>query len=178
MQTDRREFLKGTAWMGAAAVAAGCASNGMKLSLGGSMQGYRAPALKKVRVGFVGLGMRGPGAVHRVAEIPGAEVAALCDIYPERVAMQQQWLAGQGKPKALEFTGPEGYKKMCESDAIDVVYNATSWDMHVPIALYAMNHGKHVMVEVPSAFTVEECWELVETSERTKMHCMHLRSCR
>ena len=177
MNTNRREFLKGTAWMGAAAIMAGCDSKAMKLSVGGSMQGYAAPALKKVRVGFVGLGMRGPGAVHRIAAIPGAEVAALCDIYPERVAMQQKWLADNGKPQALEFTGPEGYKAMCESDAIDVVYNATSWDMHVPIALYAMEHGKHAMVEVPSAFTVEDCWALVETSERTKMHCMQLENC-
>ncbi|MBR4476659.1 MAG: Gfo/Idh/MocA family oxidoreductase, partial [Kiritimatiellae bacterium] len=160
MNTNRREFLKGTAWMGAAAIMAGCDSKAMKLSVGGSMQGYAAPALKKVRVGFVGLGMRGPGAVHRIAAIPGAEVAALCDIYPERVAAQQQWLEANGKPKALEFTGPEGYKAMCESDAIDVVYNATSWNMHVPIALYAMEHGKHAMVEVPSAFTVEDCWAL------------------
>ena len=177
MQTDRREFLKGTAWMGAAALAAGCATEGFKFSLGGTMQGYAAPALKKVRVGFVGLGMRGPGAVHRIAAIPGAEVAALCDIHPERVAMQQKWLADNGKPKALEFTGPEGYKAMCESDAIDVVYNATSWDMHVPIALYAMEHGKHAMVEVPSAFTLDECYALVETSERTRMHCMQLENC-
>ena len=177
MNTNRREFLKGTAWMGAAAIMAGCDSKAMKLSVGGSMQGYAAPALKKVRVGFVGLGMRGPGAVHRIAAIPGAEVAALCDICPERVAAQQQWLEANGKPKALEFTGPEGYKAMCESDAIDVVYNATSWNMHVPIALYAMEHGKHAMVEVPSAFTVEDCWALVETSERTKMHCMQLENC-
>ena len=177
METNRRDFLKGTAWMGAAALVAGCSSTGMKLSIGGSMQGYAAPALAKVRVGFAGLGMRGPSAVHRLAMIPGVEVAALCDIYPERVAAQQAWLASKGKPAALEFTGPEGYKAMCESDAIDVVYNATSWDAHVPIALYAMEHGKHAFIEVPSAFTLEECWALVETSERTKMHCMQLENC-
>ena len=177
MNTNRRDFLKGTAWMGAAALMAGCDSKAMKLSVGGSMQGYSAPALSKVRVGFAGLGMRGPGAVFRLASIPGVEVAALCDLYQERVDAQQAVLASKGKPKALEFVGPEAYKAMCESDAIDVVYNATSWDMHVPIALYAMEHGKHVMVEVPSAFTVEECWALVETSERTKMHCMQLENC-
>ena len=177
MNTDRREFLKGTAWMGAAAVAAGCVSDGMKLCEGGLMQGYAAPALKKVRVGFAGLGMRGPGAVHRLAAMPGVEVAALCDLYQERVDVQQAWLEKAGKPKALEFVGPEAYKAMCESDAIDVVYNATSWDMHVPIALCAMENGKHAMIEVPSAFTVDDCWALVETSERTRMHCMQLENC-
>ncbi len=177
MNTDRREFLKGTAWMGAAAVAAGCVSDGMKLCEGGLMQGYAAPAIKKVRVGFAGLGMRGPGAVHRLAAMPGVEVAALCDLYQERVDAQQAWLEKAGKPKALEFVGPEAYKAMCESDAIDVVYNATSWDMHVPIALCAMENGKHAMIEVPSAFTVDDCWDLVETSERTRMHCMQLENC-
>ena len=176
MAVNRRDFLRGTAWMGAAAVAAGCVSEDMKLCSGGLMQGYAAPALKKVRVGCVGLGMRGPGAVHRLAAIPGVEVVALCDIHQDRVDAQQKWLRDNGKPPAREYVGPEAYKAMCESD-LDAVYNATSWDMHVPIALYAMEHGKHAFVEVPSAFTVEECWALVETSERTRMHCMQLENC-
>ena len=176
MSVNRRDFIRGTAWMGAAAVAAGCASEGMKICSGGSMQGFAAPALKKVRVGVVGLGMRGPGAVHRLAAIPGVEVVALCDIHKARVDAQQEWLKKNGKPPAREYVGKEAYKAMCESD-LDAVYNATSWDMHVPIALYAMEHGKHAFVEVPSAFTVEECWALVETSERTKCHCMQLENC-
>ena len=177
MSTNRRDFLKGTAWMGAAAVAAGCMSKGAKLCAGGTMQGFAAPALKKVRVGVVGLGMRGPGAVHRLASIPGVEVAALCDLYEARVARQQKWLADNKKPAAKGFVGAEAYKAMCEWDGIDVVYNTTGWDMHVPIALYAMEHGKHVFIEVPSAFTVEECWALVETAERTRLHCMQLENC-
>ena len=68
--------------------------------------------------------------------------------------------------------GPEDWKRLCEDPDVDLVYNATPWELHVPIALYAMEHGKHVVVEVPSAFTVEECWKLVETSERTQRHCM------
>ena len=172
---NRREFLKGTAWMGAAAVAAGCLSEGMRLA-SSARQGFSVKPLRKVRVGVVGLGCRGPGAVHRLASIPGVEVVALCDIHPERVAAQQTWLKEHGKPAAREYTGREGYKAMCESD-LDVVYNATSWDAHVPIALYAMEHGKHAMIEVPSAFTLEECWALVETAERTGVHCMQLENC-
>jgi hypothetical protein len=163
--------------MGAAAVAAGCLSDKAKLApAGGLMQGYAAPALKKVRVGVVGLGMRGPGAVHRLSAIPGVEVVALCDIHQVRVAREQAWLKKNGKPPAREYVGPEAYKALCESD-LDAVYNATSWDMHVPVALYAMRHGKHAFVEVPSAFTIDECWELVETSEATKRHCMQLENC-
>ena len=86
MESNRRDFLKGMAWMGAAAMAAGCANGRMRLGSGGTMQGYAAPALKKIRVGVVGLGMRGCGAVHRLASIPGLQVCALCDLAEDRIA--------------------------------------------------------------------------------------------
>ena len=178
MESNRRDFLKGMAWMGAAAMAAGCASGRMRLGSGGTMQGYAAPALKKIRVGVVGLGMRGRGAVHRLASIPGLQVCALCDLAEDRIAAQQKWLKDSGKPAAKAFCGsPEEWRKMCAWDGIDVVYNTTSWDMHVPIALEAMENGKHVFIEVPSAMYLEDCWALVETSERTKCHCMQLENC-
>ena len=177
MKTDRREFLKGTAWMGVAAVAAGCTGPRFGFGEGGTMCGYAAPALKRVRVGFVGLGSRGPGAVHRVAMIPGCEVAALCDLRAGQVAKQQEWLKANGKPSAKEFSGEEGYRRLCAWDGVDVVYVATDWANHAPVALEAMRNGKHAMVEVPSAMTLDECWELVETSEETKRHCMQLENC-
>lgn len=176
MESNRRAFLKGTAWMGAAAALAGCVGSGVKLGGTGCMSGFAAPALRKVRVGVIGLGMRGPGAVHRLAAIPGVEVAALCDLYDERVQRQQQWLAAQGKPKAASYSGEEGYKALCESD-LDLVYIATPWQLHTPMALYAMEHGKHAAIEVPAAMTLEECWACVETSERTGRHCLQLENC-
>ncbi len=176
MESNRRDFLKGTAWMGAAAAMAGCASAGVKLGGTGTMSGFVAPAVKKVRVGVVGLGMRGPGAVHRLSAIPGVQVAALCDLYEERVDRQQKWLADNGKPAARRYFGDEGYKALCESD-LDLVYVATPWKLHTPVALYAMEHGKHAAIEVPAAMLLEECWALVETSERTGRHCMQLENC-
>lgn len=177
MATNRRDFLKGTAWMGVTAALSGRFLNAAdKLSAPGYMSGYAAPALKTVRVGHVGLGMRGPGAVHRMAAIPGVKVAALCDLYPNRVAAQQKWLTDNGHEAAAEFSGPEGYKALCESD-IDLVYITSPWHLHVPIALYAMEHGKHVAIEVPAAMNMEECWACVETSERTGKHCMQLENC-
>ena len=188
MKTDRREFLKGTAWMCAAAAYAGCATAGdTKISAPGAMTAYADKPIRKVRVGVVGLGMRGPGAVHRLANIPGVEVAALCDLYRNRVANQQAWLAKNGKAKAREYFVYEAasdggadetaaYRAMCESD-LDLVYIASPWALHTPIALYAMEHGKHVAIEVPAAMTLEECHALVETSERTQRHCMQLENC-
>jgi len=61
--------------------------------------------------------------------------------------------------------------------AVDVIYNSTPWHLHVPVALAAMNGGKHVLTEVTSAFTVEDCWKMVETAEQRKVHCMQLENC-
>ena len=85
MSMNRRDFLKGTAWMGAAAMAAGCANTIKFCGNGGMMQGFACAPLKKVRVGVVGIGGRGAGAVHRISMIPGVEVAALCDIRQPRI---------------------------------------------------------------------------------------------
>ena len=179
MDTNRREFLKGTAWMGAAAVAAGCmsAKNATCCGAGGSMFGFVAKPLKRIRVGVVGLGARGSGAVHRLASIPGVTVAALCDLEQYRVDTQQKWLASTKKPAAKEFVGAEAYRAMCDWDGIDCVYNTTPWQLHVPVALAAMRGGKHAFTEVPSAFTVDQCWELVETSEKLRLNCMQLENC-
>ncbi len=176
MDMTRRDFLRGTAWMGATAALASSMAHAAKLVDAGGMTAFAVAPIKTVRVGVVGLGMRGPGAVHRLSSIPGVTVAALCDLYPERVTAQQNWLAQKGKPAAREYSGEEGYKAMCESD-LDLVYVVTPWQLHAKIALYAMEHGKHAAIEVPAAMNLEECWALVETAERTGRHCMQLENC-
>ena len=105
MSTNRREFIKGTAWMGAAAAlaSANVASAATKLCAPGSMSTFADKPLKTVRVGVVGLGMRGPGAVHRLAAIPGVEVVALCDLCKIRVGNQQNYLKKHGKKPARAF---------------------------------------------------------------------------
>lgn len=144
-----------------------------------NMCGYAAPKLEKVRIGFIGLGNRGPGAVMRTSKIEGVDIKALCDLRPEK--------ANGAKKKLLEatkafnpdvYTGNENeWKKMCERADIDLIYIATPWHLHTPMAVYAMQHGKHVATEVPAAVTVEECWQLVETSEKTRKHCVILENC-
>ena len=172
---NRRDFLKGTLWMGAAAFAGGAFCD--TPTAGGRMATFAAPALRKVRVGVVGLGARGSGAVHRLAQIPGVEIAALCDIQENAVQAQQKWLAGAKKPAAKPFVGAEAWRALCDWDGIDVVYNTTPWYLHAPVGLAAMRGGKHVFIEVPAAMYLEECWDLVETSEKTRRHCMQLENC-
>ena len=174
---DRREFLKGTAWMGAAAFAAGCVSDSSifgNVPNGAPMQGFAVKPLKRIRLGIVGLGQRGDVAMPRLAVLPGVEIVALCDVYPERVAYEQKFLESHGYPKAkYEFTGWEGYKRLCQLD-IDVVYNTTDWAHHAEVALCALRNGKHALTEVPAVTSVDQAWEIVETAEKVKLHAMML----
>ena len=130
-----------------------------------------------VRVGFIGLGMRGIGAVERFMYLDSVEVVALCDLEAENLARSQAVLREKTRPEAAEYMGPEGWKRLCERPDIDLVYISTDWLSHTPMAVYAMEQGKHVAVEVPAAVTVEECWKLVDTAEKTRRHCMMLENC-
>lgn len=142
-----------------------------------NMCGYAAPKIETVRIGVIGLGQRGSEAVERLSFIDGLEIVALCDKYPDRVANSQKSLEKMKRPKAKEYSGEEGWKAVCESNDIDLIYTPTPWHLHTPIALLAMKNGKHAAVEVPAAKTLDECWQLVETSEKTRRHCMMLENC-
>lgn len=136
------------------------------------------PKIDTVRVGFIGLGMRGPGAVARWTHIPATKVVALCDIRPERVEKSQEILKNAGLPEAAAYSGDEeAWKKLCEQKDIDLVYIATDWKHHAEMAVYAMEQGKHVAIEVPAAMTLDEIWKLIDTSEKTRKHCMQLENC-
>jgi hypothetical protein len=142
-----------------------------------NMSGYAAPKIDKVRIGIIGLGMRGPGAVSRMSMIEGVEIKALCDKLPERATKAQKYLTDKGLPKAKEYSGENGWKEMIEKEDLDLIYSCTPWYLHTPIAVYAMEHGRHVATEVPAALTIDECWQLIETSEKTRKHCMMLENC-
>lgn len=142
------------------------------------MLAYAAPKIPVVRVGFIGLGMRGPGAVERWANIPGTKIVALGDLRTERVDAAQKILEKYKMPKAAGYSGTDdAWKQLCERDDIDLVYIATDWKHHVPMALYAMEKGKHVAIEVPAAMNMKDIWDLINTSERTRKHCMMLENC-
>lgn len=140
--------------------------------------GLATEPLDTVRVGFIGLGMRGPGAVYRFTHIPGVKITALCDVEPERVEQAQSILRSAGLPEAKAYSGSEEvWKELCAQSDVDLVYVATDWIHHAPIGVYAMECGKHVAIEVPAAMTLDEIWQLVNTAERTRRHCMQLENC-
>ncbi len=142
-----------------------------------NMSGYAAPKIDKVRIGFIGQGMRGPGAVQRMSFIDGVEIVAICDLLPERATKSNKIVTKSGRPAAKEYSGENGWKEMIGKEKLDLVYITTPWHLHTIMALYAMEHGCHAASEVPIALTLDDCWKLVETSERTKKHCMMLENC-
>ena len=178
-QMTRREFVRNVALTAGAVGLYSMAGPGVLASTVSrqNMCGFAAKPLDRVRVGVVGLGMRGPQAVERLSKMKDVDITALCDIRPGRVSVAQLILEDHGRPAAREFTdGPEDWKNLCQMD-LDLVYIATPWNWHVPMALGAMKNGKHAAVEVPAALDIDGCWELVETSETTKQHCMMLENC-
>jgi len=196
MKSNRRDFLKTATFAGAGTMAggilAGCKTEKeveSKLSAilesvkkthnqKFNMSGYAAPALPVVRVGFVGLGNRGAGAVERISRIEGVEIKALADLREAAVKGSQAYLSTIGRTTAQEFFGDENiWKKMVELTDLDLIYICTPWELHTPMAVYAMENGKHAVSEVPISKTIDEAWQLVETSEKTKKHCMMLENC-
>lgn len=142
-----------------------------------SVLGLTVPKMEVVRVGFVGLGMRGPGAVERFTHIPGTQIVALCDYEQERAEACQKYLKEASLPKAAVYSGEKGYEELCKREDIDLVYIAADWLHHFPVAKCALEHGKNVAVEVPSAMNLEECWALINLSETTRKHCFILENC-
>ena len=143
-----------------------------------SVAQLKCPPLGKVRIGFIGVGGRGSGLLGNLLEVEGVEIKAVCDLVPERVQAAQRRVAARGQPEPAGYAnGERDFENLCRREDVDVVYIATPWDWHVPMAVCAMKHGKHAAVEVPAAMTLAECWELVDTAEQTQRHCLMLENC-
>lgn len=188
-RTNRRDFIRIAA---AGAAALGLSVKGFNSDLSSypglvtpvrpagqrSVMNLACEPLDKVRIGIIGLGMRGMEAVRRLLYVEGVEVTAVCDILPDRVAQAKKDIIERGRPEPEGFSsGPEDWMQLCERDNVDLVYSCTPWDLHTPSAVYAMKQGKHAAIEVPGATTLEECWLLVNTAEETRRHCMMLENC-
>lgn len=132
---------------------------------------------KVVRIGLVGLGMRGPGAVENFSLIPGVQVVALCDYEEKRAVKQNERLRKNGLAPAAVYYGEKGYEALCKRPDIDLVYIATDWEHHAIVAKCALENGKNVADEVPSAMNLQECWDLINLAEQKQLNCMILENC-
>ena len=139
--------------------------------------GLALPKKKVVRIGLVGLGMRGPGAVENFRLIPGVQVVALCDYEEKRAVKQNERLRKNGLAPAAVYYGEKGYEALCKRPDIDLVYIATDWEHHAIVAKCALENGKNVADEVPSAMNLQECWDLINLAEQKQLNCMILENC-
>jgi predicted dehydrogenase len=131
-----------------------------------------------VRIGFVGVGGMGTVHVRNLVDIPGAQVVAVCDIRAAHAERAAGIITEKGHARPSLYTrGERDFERMCAEEELDLVYNATPWEWHVPIALAAMRNGKHAASEVPFAMTLDDCWQLVETAERERRHCVMMENC-
>ncbi len=179
---DRRGFLRRTTAVGIGVVSGGVlfpgCMDGLARSGRASMIGYKPAPTDTVKVGFVGIGNMGSGHVRNLLRIEGCRIAAVCDIRPQRVEWAQKAVVEAGFPKPKGYTrGERDFERMCAEEDLNLVYNAAPWRWHTPICLSAMNNGKHAASEVNIALSVEDCWKLVETSEKTKKHCVMQENC-
>ena len=182
-QTDvkRRDFLK----IGAAAAGLGAAMAGIgglgcekKRGVGEARTLFKTSPLETVRVGYVGVGSQGTSHVRNLLKVEGAEIVAVCDMVEDRARNVQKLAKEAGKKEPeIYINGAEDYKRMCQREDLDLIYTATPWNLHVPVCVEAMNNGKHAATEVPAAVTLDECWQLVETAEKTNLHCIMMENC-
>jgi predicted dehydrogenase len=179
---DRRDFLKaGTiAGLGLAGAGAIASAAGRKTSVKGKakMIGFKTKPKDLIKIGFVGIGNQGIGHIKNLVRIDGCQVTAVCDIRPERTEVASNLIGKYDFPAPKVYAGgDEDFVRMCQEEDLDLVYNAAPWRWHTPICLAAMKNGIHAASEVNIALTIEDCWKLVETSEKTEKHCIMMENC-
>jgi predicted dehydrogenase len=143
-----------------------------------TMMGVPFERKATVRMGVIGTGGRGTGVMANFLGCEGVEVKAVCDIVASKAENAANRVEKAGQPKPAMYTKNEtDFENLCKRDDIDLIFIATPWDWHVPMAVAGMKAGKHVAVEVPAAVTLADCWKLVDTSEQTRKHCVMLENC-
>ena len=192
---SRRELLSG-----AATIAAGAALGGPAKVLASTPEwrvdleappppdasGLRADRMlgvpfekhETVRIAIVGTGLRGRSVLGELLAIEGVRITALADIVPEKAERAAAMVTKAGQPAPKLYTGGErDFERLVAQADIDFVYTATPWQWHTPVALAAMRAGKHVGSEVPIAMSTDDCWALVDMSEKTRRHCLMMENC-
>ncbi|MBA7569995.1 Glycosyl hydrolase family 109 protein 1 [subsurface metagenome] len=137
-----------------------------------NMSGYAAPKISTVRIGIIGTGNRGSHHAGTITHVSDVEIKATADLELKRFERIKKNLENTDHNPEYYYGSDDEWKKLCERKDLDLVLIATPTYMHAKMAVYAMEQGKHVITEVPAAVTIKECWDIVETSERTRKHCM------
>ncbi len=127
----------------------------------------------KLQVGIIGTGLRGQWMTKLLLDRSDVDIPVICDIDEKMIDMVLNVFEKQGRPKPKIYRdGPEDFRNMVSNEDLDGVYIATPWEWHHPMAMAAMENGCNVGTEVPAALTINECWDLVNTSEKSGKLCM------
>lgn len=175
---NRRQFIKSAAALSATSIATTHADTFTQISPSTvfkheSVMNLIVPQIATVRIGFIGVGTRGLSHVKHCCHIDGIEIKAICDTDQNAIDQACHYVEQQHIMRPDEYTGSDlAYKDMLNRNDIDIVIISTPWRWHTPMAVDSMNSGKHAFVEVPAATSVDECWLLVDTAERTQKNCM------
>lgn len=129
---------------------------------------------KTIKIGFIGLGPRGRGLFETLFQIEEIKITAISDIVSENIDKTLEKFDEKGVVRPKTYTD---HKALLANDEIDAVIIATNWLSHIPVAIDAMKAGKYTAIEVGPAASLDECWQLVRTSEETGMPCMLLENC-
>jgi len=190
---SRRDLLKGAALSAAALAAAGPFSSAIAENITAATHpdlAPPAPAARKsmravpferhetVRVGMVGTGLRGRSVLGELLGVDGVKIVALCDLVPDKAKLASKMATDKGQAEPALYTGSEhAFEQLVARDDLDIVYTATPWEWHTPVALAALAHGKHAASECPIGITLKDLWSLVDASERAQKHCLQLENC-
>ncbi len=180
---SRRDLLKSAGVAGAAlampgTITAAEPANPIPAASAPTMMDVPFERHATVRVGIVGTGLRGSSVLGEFLSVPGVQVTALCDIVPSKVERAAKRVTDKGQPAPAQYTnGERDFEHLVTRDDVDFVYTATPWPWHTPVMLAALKAGKHCGTEVPAATSLEECWALVDASEKTRRHCLIMENC-
>jgi predicted dehydrogenase len=179
----RREILRNVAGAGAGlalarlGIGAASAAEPPATTPAGAI-GFCAPKLDRVRAAMIGVGSRGGDHLGRLLSLDGVDVVAIADNHAPSLQLAVNRVVDDKRPEPAAFgNGDLDYRRMLERQDIDIVIISTPWEWHAKMCVDAMQAGKHAFTEVPAATTVEDCWKLVETAEKTQRHCMMLENC-
>ena len=155
---NRRSFVKSATIIGAAA---------------SIMPSNLFASSNKLQIGVIGTGLRGQWMTKLFLNRKDVDIPVICDIDDRMIDMVLKVFEKQNRPiPKIYNNGPEDFRNMLAKEDLDGVYIATPWEWHHPMCISAMENNTHVGTEVPAALTVNECWDLVDTSERTGSFCM------
>ena len=175
---SRRDLIKQAAVAGAAVAWQPPDPATSRVPVAPSMMAVPFERHATVRVAIVGTGLRGSSVLGELLAIDGVQITALCDIVPAKAERAAKRVTSTGQPMpALYTAGDRDFEKLVTRDDIDIVYTATPWPWHTPVCLAALQAGKHAATEVPAATSLEECWALVDASEKARKHCMLMENC-